>query len=119
MNDQVRKDDYWSSLLESGGYQPDPATLLQMRQKLDLERSASRMCGFEYFSPDPMLSKGLDPDPDQSQTGSVTLMTYCINFIKTSTIYKNQEYCVLAKSFLFILYIYDIVVNGQDFFVIE
>eukprot|EP00088_Acartia_fossae_P069741 TRINITY_DN9188_c0_g1_i11.p1 TRINITY_DN9188_c0_g1~~TRINITY_DN9188_c0_g1_i11.p1 ORF type:complete len:302 (-),score=43.87 TRINITY_DN9188_c0_g1_i11:1106-2011(-) len=43
-----RKSDYWSSLLENGQYQPNPAQLLQMRHKLDLERFQLEHPGLDF-----------------------------------------------------------------------
>lgn len=43
-----RKSEYWSSLLEDGQFQPDPNTLLQMRQKIDLERFQIEHPGLDF-----------------------------------------------------------------------
>jgi len=43
-----RKSSYWESLLEGGVYQPDPAQLLGMRQKLDLERLQLENPGLDF-----------------------------------------------------------------------
>jgi len=45
---KVRKSDYWESLLEGGGYQPNPVDLLGMRQKLDLERMQLEHPGLDF-----------------------------------------------------------------------
>lgn len=68
---KVRKDDYWSSLLESGGYQPDPATLLQMRQKLDLERYELENPGFDFSSA--RLDKQYEDMDPAHQLGAASL----------------------------------------------
>jgi len=68
---KVRKDDYWSSLLESGGYQPEPATLLQMRQKLDLERYELENPGFDFSSA--RLDKQYEDMDPAHQLGAASL----------------------------------------------
>lgn len=45
---KVRKSSYWESLLEGGVYQPDPAQLLGMRHKLDLERLQQENPGLDF-----------------------------------------------------------------------